>query len=150
MKDTSREENGSSKVDRILVSFTLFIPFSYRPVTVPPGGMEGEEMNRVNHARLCRSVPVTHILTLSGQLPLYLGNIYILLFYFQFISGYYRSDKNLIIGFLYSFIIYLVIILIFFEIILFFIYFHLIFVLIVFIYWSLLFGNYYIYKRFIR
>lgn len=30
MKDTSREENGSSKVDRILVSFTLFIPFSYR------------------------------------------------------------------------------------------------------------------------
>lgn len=65
MKDTSREENGSSKVDRILVSFTLFIPFSYRPVTVPPGGMEGEEMNRVNHARLCRSVPVTHILTLS-------------------------------------------------------------------------------------
>ena len=63
MKDTSREENGSSKVDRILVSFTLFIPFSYRPVTVPPGGMEGEEMNRVNHARLCRSVPVTHILT---------------------------------------------------------------------------------------
>ena len=67
MKDTSREENGSSKVDRILVSFTLFIPFSYRPVTVPPGGMEGEEMNRVNHARLCRSVPVTHILTLSGR-----------------------------------------------------------------------------------
>ena len=36
-------------------------------VTVPPGGMEGEEMNRVNHARLCRSVPVTHILTLSGR-----------------------------------------------------------------------------------
>ena len=30
MKDTSREENGRSKVDRILVSFTLFIPFSYR------------------------------------------------------------------------------------------------------------------------
>ena len=68
MKDTSREENGSSKVDRIPnSSFTR--SHSIPSGTVPPGGMEVnrmEEMNRVNIPPSCHYIYPASLQSISS------------------------------------------------------------------------------------